>query len=96
MLGYIDVRGPGPSPLFRFTDGAGLIRSRFVAQIREGLLEWTRADITVTAPGLERRLLRLQEASTTVSSKHWASGKARSTCNMYGSLAVSSRATPGC
>ena len=37
MLGYIDVRGLGPGPLFRFTAGAGLTRSRFVAQIQEAL-----------------------------------------------------------
>ena len=37
MLGYLDVRGSGPGPLFRFVDGAGLTRSRFVAQIREAL-----------------------------------------------------------
>ena len=37
MLGYLDVRGAGPGPLFQFADSAGLTRSRFVAQIREAL-----------------------------------------------------------
>jgi len=37
MLGYLDVRGPGAGPLFRFVDGAGLTRSRFVTRVREAL-----------------------------------------------------------
>lgn len=37
MLGYLDVRGPGPGPLLCFDDGAGLTRPRFVAHIREAL-----------------------------------------------------------
>ena len=37
MLSYLDVRGPGPGPLFRFGDSAGLTRSRFVAKIQEAL-----------------------------------------------------------
>ena len=37
MQGYINVRGPGPGPLFCFADGADLTRSRYVAQIREAV-----------------------------------------------------------
>ena len=37
MLSYLDVRGPGPGPLFKFVDGTGLTRSRFVARVREAL-----------------------------------------------------------
>ena len=37
MLSYLDVRGPGPGPLFKFVDGAGLTRSDFIARVREAL-----------------------------------------------------------
>ena len=90
--------GPGPGPLFRFADGAGLTRSRFVAQIREALrtagVDESRynghsfrigAATTAAARGIEDCVIK------TVG--RW---DARPTCNMYGSLAVSSRATPGC
>ena len=98
MLGYIDVRGLGPGPLFRFADGAGLTRSHFVAQIRDVLrntgVDESRynghsfrigAATTAAARGIEDSVI-----------KRWTGGKPRPTCNMYGSLAVSSWATSGC
>ncbi len=37
MLAYLAVRGGGPGPLFRFTDGRCLSRDRFVTHVRTAL-----------------------------------------------------------
>lgn len=38
MLGYLDIRGAGPGPLFQFVNRTGLTKYRFVAHVREALL----------------------------------------------------------
>ena len=37
MLGYIELRGPAPSPFFRFHDGSPLTKSAFVERVRRAL-----------------------------------------------------------
>ena len=37
VLSYLVMRGPGPGPLFSFSDGKWLTRRRFVSKVREAL-----------------------------------------------------------
>ena len=37
VLAFMAIRGPGPGPLFRFSDGKPLTRSRLVAKLKESI-----------------------------------------------------------
>ena len=81
VLAFMALRGPGPGPFFRFSDGKPLTRSRLVAKLKESIQA-----AGVNCAAYSGHSFRSGAATTTASQgigdatiKCWAAGKAAST-----------------